>query len=201
MHARRGIINDVLDILCGAQERAGDQFDIRVEVRPHWSAKVAFFTLVVDGAGGWLGWWADEPGGDKDCGGLLPPTGIGVVVDFPAFSGGGFLDFTGGPNDRYAGVLSLRFGSVKGLSRFTATAFGLHELTGIPTAVDRDRSWVLVVGTSLSVYPAAGLVHAARDDAVKVLNSLEMDSVPRGFDFRPGRATDVVPTLVAEWLW
>lgn len=125
-----------------------DQFDIRVEVRPHWSAQVAFFTLVVDGAGGWLGWWADEPGGDKDCGGLLPPTGIGVVVDFPAFSGGGFLDFTGGPNDRYAGVLSLRFGSVKGLSRFTATAFGLHELTGIPTAVDRDRSWVLVVGTS-----------------------------------------------------
>jgi hypothetical protein len=125
-----------------------NQFDIRVEVRPHWSAKVAFFTLVVDGAGGWLGWWADEPGGDKDCGGLLPPTGIGVVVDFPAFSGGGFLEFTGGPNDRYAGVLSLRFGSVKGLSRFTATAFGIHELTGVPTAVDRDRSWVLVVGTS-----------------------------------------------------
>ncbi|HSL65062.1 MAG TPA: hypothetical protein VK874_10435, partial [Gaiellaceae bacterium] len=75
-----------------------DQFDVRVEVRPHWSARVAFFTLVVDGAGGWLGWWADEPGGDKDCGGLLPPTGIGVVVDFPAFSGGGFLEFTGGPN-------------------------------------------------------------------------------------------------------
>ncbi len=130
-----------------------DQFDIRVEVRPHWSAQVAFFTLVVDGAGGWLGWWADEPGGDKDCGGLLPPTGLGVVVDFPAFSGGGFLAYGEGiglpnPNDRYAGVLSLRFGSVKGLSRFTATAFGIHELTGVPTAVDRDRSWVLVVGTS-----------------------------------------------------
>ena len=60
---------------------------------------------------------------------------------------------------------------------------------------------VLVVGTSLSVYPAAGLVHAARDDAVKILNSLEMESVPRGFEFRPGRATEVVPKLAAEWLW
>jgi NAD-dependent deacetylase len=59
---------------------------------------------------------------------------------------------------------------------------------------------VLVVGTSLSVYPAAGLVHAARDDAVKILNSLEMESVPRGFEFRPGRATEVVPPLATEWL-
>lgn len=60
---------------------------------------------------------------------------------------------------------------------------------------------VLVVGTSLSVYPAAGLVHAARGDAVKVLNSLEMESVPRGFDFRRGRATEIVPAIVDEWLW
>ena len=37
---------------------------------------------------------------------------------------------------------------MKGLSRFTATAFGIHELTGVPTDVDRDRSFVLVVGTS-----------------------------------------------------
>lgn len=59
---------------------------------------------------------------------------------------------------------------------------------------------VLVVGTSLAVYPAAGLVHAARRDAVKVLNSLEMDAVPRGFEFRAGRATVVVPALAAEWL-
>jgi len=59
---------------------------------------------------------------------------------------------------------------------------------------------VLVVGTSLSVYPAAGLVDAAADGAVKVLNSLEMESVPRGFEFRPGPATRVLPGLVAEWL-
>ena len=59
---------------------------------------------------------------------------------------------------------------------------------------------VLVVGTSLSVYPAAGLVEFARPRAIKVLNSLEMDEVPRGFDFRAGPATAIIPKLVAEWM-
>jgi NAD-dependent deacetylase len=72
----------------------------------------------------------------------------------------------------------------------------MAEAAEIVSMADR----VLVVGTSLSVHPAAGLVHAARDDALKVLNSLEMESVPRGFEFRPGRATEVVPQLAAEWL-
>ena len=59
---------------------------------------------------------------------------------------------------------------------------------------------VLVVGTSLSVYPAAGLVDAARHDAEKVLNSLEMEQVPAGFRFMAGRATETLPPLVARWL-
>jgi NAD-dependent deacetylase len=58
---------------------------------------------------------------------------------------------------------------------------------------------VLVVGTSLSVYPAAGLVEFARPGAQKVLNALEMDEVPPGFEFRAGPATAIVPALVAEW--
>jgi NAD-dependent deacetylase len=59
---------------------------------------------------------------------------------------------------------------------------------------------LLVVGTSLSVYPAASLVDEAREDAVKVLNSLEMDEVPRGYTFQPGPATRVVPRIIEEWL-
>jgi NAD-dependent deacetylase len=59
---------------------------------------------------------------------------------------------------------------------------------------------VLVVGTSLSVYPAASLVDAARRDAEKALNSLEMDTVPRGFVFHAGPATRVVPRIIEEWL-
>ena len=67
----------------------------------------------MDGAGGWVGWWADQPGG-KECIGLLPPTGIGSCSSSPASSGGGFLDFTGGPNDRYGGLLTLTIGPAEG---------------------------------------------------------------------------------------
>ena len=59
---------------------------------------------------------------------------------------------------------------------------------------------VLVVGTSLVVYPAAGLVDFARRDADKVLNVLEIDAVPAGFRFEPGPATRIVPRVVNEWL-
>ena len=58
---------------------------------------------------------------------------------------------------------------------------------------------VLVVGTSLSVYPAAGLVEFARPGAEKVLNSLEMDEVPAGFEFLAGPATRVIPQVTARW--
>ncbi|HEY0061006.1 MAG TPA: Sir2 family NAD-dependent protein deacetylase [Telluria sp.] len=59
---------------------------------------------------------------------------------------------------------------------------------------------VLVVGTSLSVYPAASLVNAARGRAEKVLNCLDFEKVPFGFKFVPGNATRVVPMLANAWL-
>jgi NAD-dependent deacetylase len=59
---------------------------------------------------------------------------------------------------------------------------------------------VLVVGTSLTVYPAAGLVDAARNGSECVLISLDMDEVPRGFDYRRGKATEMVPRVVDQWL-
>lgn len=58
---------------------------------------------------------------------------------------------------------------------------------------------VLVVGTSLSVQPAASLVEYARPRAEKVLNSIEMDDVPAGFEFLPGRATEIVPRVTSRW--
>lgn len=59
---------------------------------------------------------------------------------------------------------------------------------------------VLVVGTSLSVHPAASLVWSAHERAEKVLVSLEMDEIPDGFEFRRGRATEHVPALAQAWL-
>ena len=58
---------------------------------------------------------------------------------------------------------------------------------------------VLVVGTSLSVYPAASLVEYASPRAEKILNSIEMEFVPAGFEFLPGRATEIVPRITARW--
>ncbi len=72
----------------------------------------------------------------------------------------------------------------------------LEEARGHVATADK----VLVVGTSLSVYPAAGLVEFACAGAEKVLNALEMEAVPADYRFLPGPATRVLPPLVAAWL-
>ena len=59
---------------------------------------------------------------------------------------------------------------------------------------------VLVVGTSLSVFPVASLVNAAQDGAEKILVALQMDKLPYGFTFLQGKASEIVPTLAANWL-
>lgn len=59
---------------------------------------------------------------------------------------------------------------------------------------------VLVVGTSLSVFPVASLVNAAQDSAEKILLALQMDTLPYGFTFLQGKASEILPTLAANWL-
>jgi len=59
---------------------------------------------------------------------------------------------------------------------------------------------VLVVGTSLAVYPVASLVHFANPEAEKVLVALQMDTIPFGFTFFQGPASVIVPTLVERWI-
>jgi NAD-dependent deacetylase len=76
-----------------------------------------------------------------------------------------------------------------------------EEVPRMPEAIEivRRATHVLVVGTSLVVYPAASLLEYAREEAVTVVVGLELDHVPAGFDFRRGRATERVPEVVAEW--
>jgi NAD-dependent deacetylase len=59
---------------------------------------------------------------------------------------------------------------------------------------------LLVVGTSLSVFPAASLVHAASASADRVVVAPELDSPPDGFEWLRGKATECVPQVVARWL-
>lgn len=59
---------------------------------------------------------------------------------------------------------------------------------------------IITVGTSLTVYPAAGLVKKAPFSAEKYLVSPEAQKVPYGFRFLRGRAATVVPHVVTCWL-
>lgn len=59
---------------------------------------------------------------------------------------------------------------------------------------------VITVGTSLTVYPAAGLVKKASFSAEKYLVSPEAQKVPYGFRFLRGAAATVVPHIATCWL-
>lgn len=63
-----------------------------------------------------------------------------------------------------------------------------------------EASKVLVVGTSLSVYPAAGLLRRAKSSAEKYIISPEFVQRPHGYQFLRGNATVMVPHVVACWL-
>lgn len=64
----------------------------------------------------------------------------------------------------------------------------------------RAASKVIVVGTSLTVFPVAGLVEEAAADAEKYLVSPDSQFVPPGYTFLCGNATTVVPRLVDRWI-
>ncbi|MBB3047635.1 NAD-dependent deacetylase [Litorivivens lipolytica] len=58
---------------------------------------------------------------------------------------------------------------------------------------------LLVVGTSLSVYPAAGFIELAPPAAERVVVAPELDRVPAGFEWLQGPATEHVPVLCQRW--
>lgn len=64
----------------------------------------------------------------------------------------------------------------------------------------READRLLVVGTSLTVYPAAGLLCEAWNAREKLIVTLELDEPPADFQWRRGKAAELVPPLVADWL-
>jgi len=59
---------------------------------------------------------------------------------------------------------------------------------------------VLVIGTSLTVYPAAGMLKKARHRADKLIISLDIEKRPFGYTFLRGTAVGLVPPIVDGWL-
>ena len=58
---------------------------------------------------------------------------------------------------------------------------------------------VLVVGTSLTVYPAAGLLDFAPQRSEKILITQQVEFPPDNFDWLQGNAAELVPRVVAGW--
>jgi NAD-dependent deacetylase len=74
----------------------------------------------------------------------------------------------------------------------------MHLDTALDCFMAADK--VLVVGTSLSVFPVAGLVRYAEQANEKILVSLDVDNVPWDYDFKRAKATEAVPGVVEHWL-
>jgi len=62
-----------------------------------------------------------------------------------------------------------------------------------------DAGKVLIVGTSLSVFPAAGLINYAHFAAEKVLVDLESPLRVSGFRVLEGSADAILPSLARQW--
>ena len=77
-----------------------------------------------------------------------------------------------------------------------------EEIQHLDEAVDalRQADRLVVVGTSLTVQPAAGMISQALRASEKVLVTLDLEDPPRGFEWRRGHAAALVPPLVQEWL-
>jgi len=59
---------------------------------------------------------------------------------------------------------------------------------------------ILVIGTSLAVYPAAGMLKFARYHSKKIIVSLDVDKKPYGYSLIKTSATQGVPAIVKRWL-
>ncbi|MFG1498063.1 Sir2 family NAD-dependent protein deacetylase [Saccharospirillum sp. HFRX-1] len=79
---------------------------------------------------------------------------------------------------------------------FGESVLGFSEAEVAMAAADK----VLVVGTSLTVQPAASLLTLAADKATKVIINAEPVPVHSGFELILGNADECLPDLVEQWL-
>lgn len=66
--------------------------------------------------------------------------------------------------------------------------------------ITADADLLLVVGTSLAVYPAASLVEYVKPDTPVIVIAPELEAVPKGVTWFKDKAAVKLPELVRKWL-
>ncbi len=120
----------------------GDGEDVRLRVAADLTVQLGPVTLVVERLGVQLALGVAEDGSRPfalDVG-VLPPSGVGISVEAPAVTGGGFLSFDPG-RGRYAGAISLSIGEI-----------GVGAI-GLLTTGDDGWSLITVISTSFPPIP------------------------------------------------
>lgn len=105
--------------------------------------------------------------------GLLPPTGAGLSLDAGSLTGGGFLEFDT-VNERYAGVLELRFGEIG------ITAIGLIT-TRMP---DGSRGFSMLISIGVTFDPpiqlSFGFVLSGVGGLIGINRTMMLDALREG---------------------
>lgn len=108
------------------------------------------------------------------------------------------LEYPLGPEEEF------RIGALceKGSQLRPAVVWFGEVVERLEEAVERVRraDRFLAVGTSLAVYPAAGLVHEVPAGAEKYIVSPELERPVGGFEWLREAAGEAVPRLVERWL-
>ena len=116
---------------------------VRLRVGADLTVQLGPVTLVVERLGVQLAIGAAEDGSSRPFDlevGVLPPSGVGINVDAPAVTGGGFLSFDP-DRGRYAGAISLSIGEI-----------GVGAI-GLLTTGDDGWSLITVITTSFPPIP------------------------------------------------
>lgn len=104
----------------------------------------------------------------------------------------------------YRGAIPIRYDETDDFGnqlRPNVVLFG-EDMMHADESIDHIKTAgkIIVVGTSLNVYPAAGLLKKARYHSEKIIVSLEVDKIPFGFQMMRGKATEIVPSITRAWL-
>lgn len=104
-------------------DNPGEVPPIRAEVLITASGELGPLQVTIEDVGSWLGYDPTQPEGAERFLGLVPPRGMGLVLDAYPVTGGGFLrhEQVAPDVERYLGALQVK------ITEYAVSAFGIYE--------------------------------------------------------------------------